>query len=364
MLTNFAAILAGTTASTLTSPGLTTLNYTTLTLTFQHTYKPSPSNPVANVEVSTNGGASWVSVKSYPAVAIGAMNNFVNETIILPAAYNNQANFKFRFNYSASIPFFGAATSWWAVDNVVLTGVPNTYQYSWTAIPAGASAGLPAGAGTPSIIGNNPITVSPTVTTDYTVTETNFSGCSVTRLVTVTVGGTSAAPTGATASPATICTKWIGKTANWNDGQNWCTGAPPTGIDNVTIPVTPNNPVVSSAIATAHNITIAAGASLTVTGNTLQIKGNITNNGTFTATNGTIEFNGPAAQNVAAATFATNTIKDLVISNTVGVTLGGTLNIIINLWRCEWHFEYRWISYSKIFSYRNRMGRGYDKPYH
>ena len=158
------------------------------------------------MEVSTNGGVSWASVKSYPAAQIGAMNGFVNETIILPVAYLNQPNFKFRFNYSATIFAFGAATSWWAVDNVVLTGTPNTYKYSWTAVPAGASAGLPVGAGTPSTIGNNPIIVTPTVTTDYTVTETDFSGCSATMTRTVTVGGTSAAPTSATALPPTICT--------------------------------------------------------------------------------------------------------------------------------------------------------------
>ena len=409
MLTNFAAILFGTTTSTLTSPTVSTMNYTSLTLTFQHTYKPGPNSPVANVEVSTNGGASWTSVKSYPAVQIGAMNGFVNETIILPVAYLNQPNFKFRFNYSATILAFSAATSWWAVDNVVLTGTPNTYKYSWTAVPAGASAGLPVGAGTPSTIGNNPINVTPTVTTDYTVTETDFSVCSATSTVTVFVGGTSAAPTSATASLTTICTggstiltlngggggasetikwytgacggvligtgnnfsvspgvtttyfgryessicpafttcqqvtitvaapgTWIGKTSDWNDGQNWCNGAPPTGVDNVTIPVVGGTffyPIVSTAVAVAHNITINAGASLTVTGNTLQIKGNVANNGTFTATNGTIEYNGTAGQNIAVGTFATNTIKDLVISNAAGVTLApaAILNITNSL---------------------------------
>ena len=406
MLTSLAAILVGATNSTLTSPTLSTMNYTSLTLTFQHTYKPGPNSPVGNVEVSTNGGASWTAVKSYGATAVGAMNGFVNETIILPVAYLNQPNFKFRFNYSATIPFFSAATSWWAVDNVVLTGTPNTYKYSWTAVPAGASAGLPVGAGTPSSIGNNPIIVTPTVTTDYTVTETDFSVCSTTRTITITVAGTSGAPVSATALPTTICTgassiltlnggggggpteivhwysgscggasvgignnlsvsplvtttyfgryessacagfsticksvtitvaasgTWIGITTDWNDGQNWCTGVPPTTLDNVTIPVTPNNPVVSTAIATAHNITINLGATLTVTGNTLQISGNVANNGTFTATNGTIEFNGLAGQTTATTAFATNTIKNLVISNTAGVSLGAPLNLTNSL---------------------------------
>ena len=143
-------------------------------------------------------------------------------------------------------------------------------------------------------------------------------------------------------SPATSLTvtatpvgQWIGITSNWNDGQNWCSGIPPDGTIDVTIPgcCTPNDPVVSTAIAMTHNITIASGASLTVTGNTLQIAGSITNNGTFDATNGTIELNGAAPQTIPAGTFMNNQVKDMVISNTnaTGVTLGGPLDIYRSL---------------------------------
>ena len=63
----------------------------------------------------------------------------------------------------------------------------------------------------------------------------------------------------------------------------------------------------------------------------MQIKGGITNDGIFDASNGTIEFNGDASQTIAAATFLNNAIKALVITNTAGVTIGGALDVYNSL---------------------------------
>ena len=124
-----------------------------------------------------------------------------------------------------------------------------------------------------------------------------------------------------------ISNTWLGVTsADWNDGTNWSCGTPPGATNNVTIPVvgaTDFYPVVSTATAMANNITIASGASVTVTGQTLQIGGSIMNSGTFDVSNGAIELNGTSAQIMPANVFATNTIKDLIISN--DVSLGGKI---------------------------------------
>jgi len=64
-----------------------------------------------------------------------------------------------------------------------------------------------------------------------------------------------------------------------------------------------------------------------VSGGTLQIASTISNSGTFTATGGTIEFNGSSAQTVPAGVFATSTIGGLTANNAAGVTLSGTLNV-------------------------------------
>jgi len=59
----------------------------------------------------------------------------------------------------------------------------------------------------------------------------------------------------------------------------------------------------------------------------LNIAGSLVNTGTLTATNGTIIFNGSSTQTIPVAAFSTNTIKNLTINNTAGVTLLGTLNV-------------------------------------
>ena len=66
---------------------------------------------------------------------------------------------------------------------------------------------------------------------------------------------------------------------------------------------------------------------MTVTGNTIRISGNVTNNGIFTATAGTIEYNGTTAQLIGNTVFAGDAIKDLIINNPAGVTLQGPLNV-------------------------------------
>ncbi|UPK72677.1 hypothetical protein [Chitinophaga filiformis] len=122
---------------------------------------------------------------------------------------------------------------------------------------------------------------------------------------------------------------WTGAvSANWFTSGNWSANAVPAGTTNITVPSGLSTyPTVSSGTATVANVTLQTGASLTVSTATLQISGTITSSGTFTATNGTIEMNGSSAQTIPAGTFAGNTILNLTVNNTSGVTLGGTLNV-------------------------------------
>jgi fibronectin-binding autotransporter adhesin len=125
---------------------------------------------------------------------------------------------------------------------------------------------------------------------------------------------------------------WIGGTSgaltDWNTAANWSCGILPDLTTNVLIPNVTNKPVLSTgSTGAAGNIIINNGSSLTVTGNTLQIAGDISNSGTFTATAGTIEMKGAASQSIGAATFAGNTILNLTITNAADVTLGGALNV-------------------------------------
>ena len=160
---------------------------------------------------------------------------------------------------------------------------------------------------------------------------------------------------------------WLGVNTNWFDVQNWCGGIP-TIISNVIIPSgLVNYPILTTGVATVNDIAIQNAASVIVGTATLQVAGTITNTGTgiLNASNGTIEFKATAAQNIAAGTFMNNAIKDLVITNTAGVTLGGAwMFIIVNLWCIKCETDNGWISYLEIYGYRNCMDWRYDRPYY
>lgn len=121
---------------------------------------------------------------------------------------------------------------------------------------------------------------------------------------------------------------WTGATStDWNTGSNWSAGIPTSATD-VTIPSGLSNyPIINTGTSAVRDVTIQAGAALTLSAATLQVSGVISNSGTFTANTGTIEMNGTSAQTIAANTFTSNTIKNIISTNSAGVSLGGTLNI-------------------------------------
>ncbi|KAF0199241.1 MAG: hypothetical protein FD170_3928 [Bacteroidetes bacterium] len=73
-------------------------------------------------------------------------------------------------------------------------------------------------------------------------------------------------------------TQWNGNTnAHWNTQTNWTCGIPHSG-SNVIIPITPNNPAISSSVV-INSLTINSGASLTLNPEaSLTVSSSITNN--------------------------------------------------------------------------------------
>ncbi len=122
---------------------------------------------------------------------------------------------------------------------------------------------------------------------------------------------------------------WTGATSSdWSTGTNWSDDQSPTfSCPDVVIPLLagPNvYPQLTSGTATVNNLVIKTGAMMLVTGATLQVAGSITNNGILTAGNGTIELNGTAAtQTIAGSIFSGNSINNLIISNSNGVSFTG-----------------------------------------
>lgn len=176
----------------------------------------------------------------------------------------------------------------------------------------GSTAGLSINVNSGDI--NTGASLPGTYTVTYTIVPAD--GCGLFRTttnVTINISGT-----------------WTGAvSSDWNTAENWQCNSIPVFTTNVTIPGGLSTyPVVSTGTSAISDLAILPGASLIVTGGaTLQIRGGISNSGTFDAGNGIIEMNGSAAQTIPAAAFAGNTIRSLRINNESGVTLAGTLNI-------------------------------------
>ncbi|MEP7277368.1 MAG: T9SS type A sorting domain-containing protein [Bacteroidota bacterium] len=163
-----------------------------------------------------------------------------------------------------------------------------------------------------------PVSVTPSVTTAFYIDSLDDAFCSSTRPDipdTVTIISTHSGD-------------WLGNVStNWNDALNWCGGIP-VSTTNVNIQAgVLYYPVISAGTAAVNDLTIGTGASLTVTAASLQVASDISNSGTFTASNGTIEMNGVSAQTMPASVFTGDTIKNLTLNNATGVTLNGVLKL-------------------------------------
>jgi hypothetical protein len=141
---------------------------------------------------------------------------------------------------------------------------------------------------------------------------------------------------------ATSETQWTGNiSSNWNVAGNWSSGIPDAST-NVLIPSgRPNNPLVdaTSGNGFVQYITIASGATLTVSGATLEITGGISNNGTFTTSNGTINLLSSASQVLGNNTFTGNIVKDLILTNDLSVTLASDLTVSNSLTLTKGSFQ-------------------------
>ncbi len=238
------------------------------------------------------------------------------------------ATYSLTVSFSGGLPGCSPATVYTttATVNSVPTASPTNNgpscsgsSVTLTATPGGsANTYVWSGANLTSTTGQNP-TATPTVTSTYSLTVsygTGNPGCSPATVYTTTV---TVYPSG----------RWSGAIdTNWNNNSNWC-GNIPTVTSDVLIPGSlARYPSVSSGTNPSHNITVQSGATLKVnTGATLQIAGSISNSGTFTATYGGIEMNGSSSQTIPSGVFSGNSIKNLTISNSAGVSLSGALSI-------------------------------------
>ena len=95
------------------------------------------------------------------------------------------------------------------------------------------------------------------------------------------------------AAPAPTTTQWLGnRTTDWFTSGNWSNGVP-TSVLDAGVPIgTAPYPVINSGIASTKSLTLGFGTALTQGGGTLDIKGDLDNDGTITATGGTVLLSG------------------------------------------------------------------------
>ncbi len=163
-------------------------------------------------------------------------------------------------------------------------------------------------------------TYSVTATGTYAVVASN-AGC-----------GRVSNSTLATITPCCVTGTWTGLVStDWNTPGNWCGNVIPISTTNVVVNSgAPNNPLVGGVgpVATCNNLTINAGASISIAANTLSIKGNLVMalTGLFNHYGGTFELSGTASQ-----TFPELTCYNLKINNAAGVVISGDVTVTESL---------------------------------
>jgi len=120
---------------------------------------------------------------------------------------------------------------------------------------------------------------------------------------------------------------WLGAVSTeWNTPANWSCGVVPNTIIDANIPVvgTGRYPILTTGTGICKDLNISSGASVTINNTgVLEIAAAINNSGTINTVNGTVHFIGTSAQSIPANAFQSNTIKNLTINNTAGVTMLG-----------------------------------------
>ncbi|MBH8567410.1 putative Ig domain-containing protein [Microvirga sp. STS02] len=160
---------------------------------------------------------------------------------------------------------------------------PYTYAVTAGSLPSGltlSSAGVLAG--TPAANG----------TFSFTVTATDAFGSTGSQAYSLVV-----------AAPSSVT--WTGLiSTDWFTAGNWTFNTLPSATIDAIIPTSPSGgrfPNISAGVASARNLTFDSGASLTMSAGTVVIAANLTNNGTFQPTGGTVLLGNSVLSNIFGA---------------------------------------------------------------
>ncbi|MFC7671309.1 ice-binding family protein [Hymenobacter humi] len=128
-------------------------------------------------------------------------------------------------------------------------------------------------------------------------------------------------------APVVTSTVWLGnRTTDWFTATNWSAGVPSSTLDAGIPSNTSPYPLIAAGNAAANNLTIGTGASLTQSGGTLDLKGNLSNSGTISATAGTMSLSNGTATQILGGSGITQ-LWSLTIANANGAIQSGAVRI-------------------------------------
>ncbi|MCF4101534.1 T9SS type A sorting domain-containing protein [Gillisia sp. M10.2A] len=193
------------------------------------------------------------------------------------------------------------------------SGGDSNFTYLWQISSTGPNSGFTNAPGTNNTKDYSPGELSQTIWLRRTVSS---GGCSSTSPVLLI--------------PVKTDNVWTGATStNWNTTSNWACNTLPTLNTNVVINGgLTNYPILNNGVTgKSKSIDIAAGASVIVVDNTLEIAGAITNAGSFNVERGGIELKGNVLQQIPAGIFTNNRIKNIAVNNSSNGQLQGPLEV-------------------------------------
>lgn len=255
-----------------TTNSINTTNFTSLTLSFRHYFSYYGTNDSANIEVSTDNGTNWTTVKTYTS-SQGYPSKFASESIPLNS-YINIANLKIRFRYAADY------CDGWAVDDILLSGTrPLTSNFTWSG--ATINAYIDANGTIPYT--NQAVNV---VYIKPSASQLEVNNWSFNANVQLTNGCTATKPVSVTNKTKV----WQGNNGNWNDPNNWLPVGVPTSDNCVIIKSAGNYSNVNGTNyeAQAKTLTVKANGRLDIpTGNGIKVvdKIDVQTNGAFNVDN-------------------------------------------------------------------------------
>lgn len=297
--------------------GVRTSCWLPTTWTFTNLNQLIQNNTFSSNTYAVDLSNNWNGTMSYSAnyIATVSDNCFIGNNVTISGATGYTAS----NNTTTSLAAISGSSSVCLGSTITLANSTSggTWSSSNTAIATVNSSGVvtPISAGTVNIL--------------YGVSSGSCSG-SVSK--TLTINAPSFNTTLASGNFV-----WLGTTStDWSTVSNWASyngtalvpaTAIPTSSAITIVPLNGtcvlNQPTLASGTVSTSSIIIESGATLTLGSGTLNVAGNFTNYGTFSAGTGTVQFNGSSLQSLTGSV----SFYNLTMNNSAGLSLNSPIKI-------------------------------------